>query len=343
LPRGRRAQHRFGIRIRVTLTRRAFLGAAAAACAGVTVRAQVAALELTATDVHVQGYPTVEALRWIDETLLHESNGRLRLRLYHSGQLGRESDSIDMTRFGALDITRVNMAALNNPFPATRVLSLPYVFDSTDHMRRSLDGAVGREILAAFAARDLVGLAFYDSGARCFYNTRRPVVVPQDLQGLKIRVPPSDIFMDMVGGLGANPTPLPYGEVFSALQTHLIDGAENNWQSFHTTRQFEVAHYWSQSEHSYSPEAVLMSRRRLDAMAPDDRALLTDICARSVPVMRGLWDKSEVESREFVLGKGVKTNAVDRGAFVRASTPVLNAWLRDASVNALYKGIRALA
>jgi tripartite ATP-independent transporter DctP family solute receptor len=327
------------------LSRRALLAGVAAACVMAKARADTspAALELTATDVHVQGYPTVEALRWIGETLQHESNGRLRLRLYHSGQLGRESDSIDMTRFGALDITRVNMAALNNPFPATRVLSLPYVFDSTQHMRRCLDGAVGRQILAAFGARDLVGLAFYDSGARCFYNTHRPVVEPQDLQGLKIRVPPSDIFMDTIGGLGANPTPLPYGEVFSALQTHLIDGAENNWQSFHTTRQFEVAHYWSQSEHSYSPEALLMSRRRLDSMTPSDRSLLLDICARSVPVMRALWDRSETESRDYVLGKGVKANAVDRAAFVRAATPTLNAWLRDDTVGALYKSIRALA
>jgi tripartite ATP-independent transporter DctP family solute receptor len=327
----------------MTFSRRAMLGGTAALCAATLLRAQPAALELTATDVHVQGYPTVEALRWIDATLRRESSGRLGLRLYHSGQLGRESDSIDMARFGAIDIVRVNVAALNNPFPATRVLALPYVFDSTAHLRRALDGAVGQRILAAFAQRDLIGLSFYDSGARCFYNTHRPVIEPHDLNGLKIRVPPSDIFMDAIGAFGANPTPLPYGEVFSALQTRLIDGAENNWQSFHTTRQFEVAHYWSQTEHSYAPEVLLLSKRRLDGLATGDRALLLDVCARSVPVLRELWDRSETQSRDYVLAHGVMSNAVDRGAFVRAAQPALKNWLRDGEVAALYKDIRALA
>jgi len=327
----------------VTLSRRHLLGAGAALCAATVLRAQDAPLQLTATDVHVQGYPTVEALRWIDTTLQRESGGRLALRVYHSGQLGRESDSIDMARFGALDIVRANVATLNNAFPATRVLALPYVFESTAHLRRALDGAAGRRILAAFAQRDLVGLAFYDSGARCFYNTHRPIVVPGDLKGLKIRVPPSDIFVDTIGAFGANPTPLPYGEVFSALQTRLIDGAENNWQSFHTTRQFEVAHYWSQSEHSYAPEVLLLSQRRLDSLPPRDRDLLLDVCVRSVPVLRELWDRSETESRDYVLAHGVKSNAVDRAAFVQAAQPTLQAWLRNADVDALYKDIRALA
>ncbi|QBB69410.1 TRAP transporter substrate-binding protein [Pseudolysobacter antarcticus] len=327
----------------MSITRRAMLTGAVAFFASAAARAQRGDTVLTATDVHVQGYPTVEALRWVGDTLERETGGRLRLRLYHSGQLGRESDSIDMARFGALDITRVNMAALNNPFPSTQILSLPYVFDSTAHMRRALDGAVGREILASFERRDLVGLAFYDSGARCFYNTRRPVYTPQDLHGLKIRVPPSDIFMDMVRALGANPTPLPYGEVFSALQTHLIDGAENNWQSFHTTRQFEVAHYWSQTAHSYSPEALLMSKQRLESLATEDRALVLDIAARSVTVMRELWDKSEIESRDYVIAKGVKVNEVDRRAFETATAATLSAYRRDPAIDTLYKKIRALA
>jgi tripartite ATP-independent transporter DctP family solute receptor len=325
-------------------TRRALLAGGLALCVSTFARAQAPATRvLTATDVHVRDYPTVVALRWIGDTLAQETGNRLSLRLYHSGQLGREGDAIDMARFGALDITRVNMAVLNNPFPATQVLSLPYVFGDTAHMRRALDGAPGREIARDFERRDLVCLAYYDSGMRNLYNTRRAIVEPHDLHGLKIRVPPSDIFMQLLQGLGANATPLPYGEVFSALQTHLIDGAENNWQTFHTTRQFEVAHYVSRSEHSYSPEALLMSRRTLDALAATDRALLLDIAQRSVPYMRGLWDQAEAASRDFVLAHGVRENDVDMAAFRAAAAPLLAAYRRDPRTDALYRAIQALA
>jgi tripartite ATP-independent transporter DctP family solute receptor len=329
----------------MSFDRRRFLVAAAGAglsLAGLRTRAQAATV-LTATDVHVPGYPTVEALRWIGSTLAQETGGRLGVHLYHSGQLGRESDAIDMARFGALDIARVHMSALNNPFPATQILCLPYVFDDVAHMRRAIDGAPGRRILDAFSKRGLVGLAIYDSGARCVYNTRRPVHVPADLHGLKLRVPPSDIFMDLLRTLGANPTPLPYGETYSALQTHLIDGAENNWQSFHTTRQFEVAHYWSQTEHSLAPEALLMSQRRYDALSPADRDLVRDVAARSVPMMRERWDQSENAARDHVLGHGVAFNTVDRAAFRALAAPVLERRLGDPLLQQLYKDIRGLA
>jgi len=298
---------------------------------------------LTAADVHVDGYPTVEAVRWMGEVLHRETGGRLGIRVYHSGQLGRETDAINLARFGALDIARVNIAALNNAFPLTDILALPYVFDSTAHMRRALDGAPGREVLKAFEARGLVGLAFYDSGTRCFYNHVRPVVEPADLKGLKIRVPPSDIFVGLARALGANPTPLSYGEVFSALQTRLIDGAENNWTTFYTSRQFEVARHWAMSEHSYSPEALLMSKQRLDSLAPADRELILATAAQSVPYMRELWVRREAESRAAVEKDGVKVTDVDRNAFQQAAAPVLARHLKDTDLDRVYREIRALA
>lgn len=326
------------------LTRRAVLLAAGAACAGIrSSPAHAKTTVLTAADVHVDGYPTVEAVRWMGEMLARETDGRLDVRVYHSGQLGRETDTVNLARFGVLDITRVNMAALNNAFPSTRILSLPYVFDSVDHMRRSLDGGIGREILGHFEARGLVGLAFYDSGARCFYNVRHPVAEPADLHGLKVRVPPSDIFIALVRALGANPTPLSYGEVYSSLQTHLIDGAENNWRTFHSSRQFEVARHWAQSEHSYSPEALLMSRRRFDGFSSDDQELIRAAATQSVPYMRELWDRAEAESRAAVIAAGVQVTEVDRAAFHRAAEPVLKSYLSDPELQRLYEGIRAVA
>jgi tripartite ATP-independent transporter DctP family solute receptor len=326
------------------LTRRGWLLGAGAAIA--TFRSSLAGPRnsiLTAADVHVAGYPTVEAMRWMGESIARETGGRLGLRVYHSGQLGRENDTINLARFGVLDITRVNMAALNNAFPATRVLSAPYVFDSTAHMRQALDGPVGREILRRFEARGLVGLAFYDSGARCFYNVHRPVYEPADLHGLKLRVPPSDIFIALGRALGVNPTPLSYGEIYSALQTHLIDGAENNWISFDTGRHFEVARFWSQSEHSYSPEALLMCKERFDALATGDQELVRAAATQSVSYMRELWDKAEEASKTKVLAAGIQVNDVDRSAFHRATAHVLERYLQDPQLDELYRGIRAAA
>ncbi|MGH8175005.1 MAG: TRAP transporter substrate-binding protein [Steroidobacter sp.] len=298
---------------------------------------------MTAADVHVDGYPTVEAVRWMGRRIEEQTDGRLRIRVYFAGQLGRESDTIDLARFGALDITRVNFAPLNNPFPTTQIFSLPYVFDSVEHMRRAVDGEPGRVVLKEFQKRGLIGLAVYDAGSRSFYNVSRPIHEPADLNGLKIRVPPSDIFIQLVRALGGNPTPLPFGEVYSAMQTHLIEGAENNWRTFHTSRQFEVARYWSQSDHSYSPEALLLSKRTYDALAPSDREIVLAAARDSVPYMRQLWDKMEADSRAHVLAAGVKANDVDAQAFHRAASPLLERYLDDAGLSMLYKNIRALA
>jgi tripartite ATP-independent transporter DctP family solute receptor len=298
---------------------------------------------MTAADVHVDGYPTVEAVRFLGRELERETKGRLRIRVYHSGQLGREGDTVDLTRFGALDIARVNFATLNNPFPLTQIFALPYMFDSVAHMRRAADGPVGRAVLEGFAKRELVGLAIYDAGLRCVYNVRRPIIEPGDLHGLKIRVPPSDIFIELMRALGSNPTPLPYGEVYSAMQTHLIEGAENNWRTFHTSRQFEVARYWSQSEHSFSPEALLMSRHTFDALSTDDQALVLDLAAKSVPYMRSLWDKMEAESRDVVTRAGVHVNEVNREAFHRIAHPIVARFVKASGLEQLYARVQAAA
>jgi tripartite ATP-independent transporter DctP family solute receptor len=325
------------------INRREILVGMGALCAANTRLAAAESSMLTAADVHIDGYPTVEAVRWIGKKLQQETNGRLDIRVYFAGQLGRESDTVDLTRFGAIDITRVNFASLNNPFPLTKIFSLPYVFDSVEHMRRAADGAAGRAVLEGFAKRDLVGLAIYDAGSRSFYNTRRPVHEPKDLHGLKIRVPPSDIFIELARALGANPTPLPFGEAYSALQTHLIEGAENNWRTFHTSRHFEVARYWSNTGHSHSPEALLMSRRTFDALDAADRDLLVATARESVPYMRELWDRMDAESKDFVIKSGVQANDVDVAAFHGAARPVVERYLQSEGLSQVYDSIRAAA
>jgi tripartite ATP-independent transporter DctP family solute receptor len=318
------------------------LGAYAALAAS-PARANLADGALTAADVHPNGYPTVEAVRWMSRTLEEKTQGRLKIHVYYAGQLGREPDTVDLTRLGALDIARVNFASLNNAFPLTQIFSLPYLFKTVDHLRRAIDGSVGHAVLEGFAKRDLVGLAIYDAGPRCFYNVRRPVIEPRDLEGLKLRVPPSNIFIEFVRALGGNPTPIPFGDVYSGLQTHLIDGAENNWRTYQSSRHFEVAHYWSQSDHSHSPEALLISRRRFDALSAADRELVVATARESVPYMRGLWDRMQAEAREIVVRAGTKVVDVDHAAFERAVQPVLKKYLQHPELAELYAQTRTLA
>jgi tripartite ATP-independent transporter DctP family solute receptor len=298
---------------------------------------------LTATDVHVADYPTVTAVRWISSELSRATAGRLSIHMYDSGQLGRETDQVDLARFGAVDITRVYSGALNNAFPRTIALGLPYVFESTAHLRRVIDSKIGSHILQGFARRELRGLAIYDCGARCIYNTRGPIRTPTDLSGRKLRVPPSDVFMQLIRALGANPTPLPYGDVFSGMQTQLIDGAENNWKSFHSSRQFEVAKFWSQTEHSYAPDILLMSERRFAALEKNDQDLLLAVSAASVGIMRSLWDEAERAARAAVIAAGVTVNEVDLQAFQAAAKPVRDHYGAEPEIAAILPQIRALA
>ena len=296
-----------------------------------------------AVDVHPADYPTVTAVKWMGEELGRLTDGRLGVRQFPAGQLGNEDDSIGLTRFQAVDICRVAVAALNNAFPETRLLALPYVYRSVAHVRAVVDGAIGTELLNVFERRGLVGLAYYDAAPRCFYNVRHPVTEPGQMRGLKMRAPQSDIFLDSIRAMGANPTPLTFGAVFSSLQTHLIDGAENNWPSYQSSRQFEVARYWSQTEHSFSPDALLISRASLGRLSATDQELVRDVARRSVPIMRALWDEREAAARATVIGAGTQVAEVDKAAFAATVRPVLDKYLAEPRLRALHERIAAVA
>lgn len=326
------------------ISRRAMIGAGAlAATAGGAALAQNAGATttLTAVDVHPRDYPTVEAVQWMGDEIARETGGRITFRIYPSGQLGTESDTVNLARFRVLDIARVYLGAVNNMFPATQPLALPYTFRDEAHMRRVCDGAIGQDILHTFERRGLIGLAFYDSGFRSMYNARHPIHTPDDMRDLKVRVPRADIFIQTLEAMGANPTPIPFGEVFTGLQTHLIDAAENNWATFQSTRQYEVARYWSQTDHCGAPEALLMSKARYDAMAPGDRDLIRAKARESVAIMRTLWDAKQAAARQIVLDAGVAFNQADVEAFRRAVAPMKQRYMADAHVAAVIRRIDA--
>lgn len=259
---------------------------------------------LRTVDIQPQGYPTVIGLEAMRDHLFTSSGGRLRMKIYPGAQLGAEKDTLELTVFGGLDIARVNIAPLNAFVPETRVPSLPFMFRSIPHMRAAMDGAPGQIILDSMRNHGLVGLAFYDSGARSFYTTKRSINDPTDLSGMKIRVQNSDLYVSMIKALGGNPTPIPLGEVYQALLQGVIDGAENNWPSYESMRHFEAAPFYSLTRHVMSPEVVCLSLKTWDRLTPDDQDRVLLAAQASVPIMRQSWDARVERSQQIVAASG---------------------------------------
>jgi tripartite ATP-independent transporter DctP family solute receptor len=280
-------------------------------------------ITLKSSDTHPDGYPTVEAVKVMGEKLKASSGGRICIEVFHSAQLGEEKDTIEQTKFGVIDFNRVSMGPFNNIIEETKVVSLPFIFRGTDHMHRVMDGPIGDEILAAFEPHGFVGLAYYDGGSRSFYNKEKPITSVADLAGMKIRVMQSDVFVDMMTALGANATPMPYGEVYSAIQTGVIDGAENNWPSFESSGHYEVAGYYTLNQHLIVPEVLVMSKVSFDKLSPEDQALVKQAAKESIPVNRELWAAREKLSEEKVRAAGVQViTDIDKTPFIEAMAPV---------------------
>ncbi|WFP64049.1 MULTISPECIES: TRAP transporter substrate-binding protein [unclassified Mesorhizobium] len=296
---------------------------------------------LRSSDTHPDGYPTVEAVKYMGELIKQRTNGRYSIEVYHSAQLGEEKDTIEQTQSGVIDLDRVSMGPFNGIVPETAVPSLPYIFRSVEHMRHVMDGPIGDQILKAFEAHDLVGLAFYDSGARSFYNTKKDITSIADLKGMKFRVIQSDVFVDMVNALGANATPMAYGEVYSALQTGVIDGAENNWPSFESAKHYEVAKHYTLDQHQIVPEVLVMSKASWDKLSPEDQAIVRQAAKDSVVKMRELWDAQEKKSRDIVEKAGVKVSEVDKQPLIDAMKPVYDKYLATPELKDLAARIQA--
>lgn len=299
------------------------------------------ARDLRSADVHPGDYPTVAAVNYMGKLVADRTKGRLGVRVYPSGSLGTEKDNIEQLKIGGLDMMRINAGPLNSVVPETIPVVLPFVFRSTEHMRKVLDGPIGDEILAAMQSQGLVGLAFYDSGSRSFYTTKKPIRSLADMKGLKIRVQQSDLFVAMIEALNANPTPMPYGEVYTALKTGIVDAAENNWPSYESSRHFEAAKYYNLSEHSLAPEVLVFSKKIWDTLAKEDQALLRKAAKESVPYMRKLWDEREVKSRKIVEAAGSRIVTIaNRQEFIDAMKPVYAKFANTPKLKDLVKRIQ---
>ncbi|MBX4890415.1 TRAP transporter substrate-binding protein [Rhizobium bangladeshense] len=297
---------------------------------------------LKSSDTHPDGYPTVEGVKYFGELVKERTKGRYSVEVYHSAQLGEEKDTIEQVRSGVIELNRVSMAPFNGTVKESIVPALPYIFRSEDHMHKVMDGAIGDQIKKAFEPAGLVVLAFYDAGARSFYNKTKPINSVADMKGLKFRVIQSDIFVDMVAALGANATPMPYGEVYSAIETGVIDGAENNFPSYDTAKHAEVAKNYSLDEHTILPEVFVMNKAAFEKLTPEDQEIFRQAAKDSVAKQRELWAAKVAESRANVENLGAQITTPEKQGFIDAMAPVYEKHVKDDVLKKMVEDVKAV-
>jgi len=255
-------------------------------------------------ETHVADYPTTKGNYEFARLVEERTGGRIKIEVYHSSQLGQEKAVIEGVQFGAIDFTRVSISPLSAFAPAFDALQMPYLYRGEEHMWKVLNGSIGEEFLASLEPANFVGLAWYDSGARNFYNSKKEIKSVADLKGMKIRVQESQLMMGLVSALGAVPTPMPFGEVYSALQTGVIDGAENNWPSYFSTSHYEVAKYFTLDGHTRVPEILIASKISMDKLSKEDREIIKQAAKDSMPHQIKLWKEFEKVAEDKVRAAG---------------------------------------
>jgi|SRR6516162_1936199 len=312
------------------MRRRDLLTALGAAALGTTtISRYVVASDKTvlkASDVHPEGYPTVQAVEDLGKKLEAATGGRLSVQMYASMQLGGEKEAIEQAQIGAIQFARVSVGALGPVVDDINVFNLPFAFRNVAHMHSVVDGPIGQELLDKVTANptaNLVGLCWMDAGARNFYDTKHPIKSIADLKGLKIRVIGNPIFVDMANALGANGVAMGYDQVFSALQTGVIDGAENNPPSFVFDNHYQIAKFYSLTQHVIVPEVLVFAKRSWDQLSKDDQALLKRLSREAQTDARVLWNKKEADAFERMKAANIEVDEIaDKQAFRDAVKPV---------------------
>lgn len=264
-------------------------------------------------EIQAQDYPTTQAAYKFAEMVEEKTGGRIHIDVYYGGQLGDEKALIEQLQFGGIDFTRASISPLSEFEKSLNVLSLPYLYKDADQMWRVLEGDIGEDFLKSVEKAGIIGLSWYDAGARNFYNSKKPVTKLDDLKGLKIRVQESQLMMGMVSALGASATPMAYGEVYSGLQTGVIDGAENNWPSYESTSHYEVAKYYVLDEHSRIPEMQMISKSTWDKLSADDQKIIKECALESAKIERALWAEKEAAAEAKVKEAGSVITTLDAG------------------------------
>jgi tripartite ATP-independent transporter DctP family solute receptor len=283
-------------------------------------------LVLKTSDVHPVGYPTVVAVENLGKKLDQATNGRLSVQMFAAMQLGGEKEAIEQAQIGALAMARVSVGALGPVVDALNVINLPFLFRNTAHMQKVIDGPIGQELLDTVtndAKAGLVGLCWMDAGARSVYDTKHPIHTLADLKGLKIRVIGNPMFVDMMNALGGNGVAMGYDQVFSALQTGVIDGAENNPPSFVFDNHYQVAKYYTLTEHLIVPEMLVFSRRTWNTLSKADQDLIRKLAREAQLEERVQWAAYEKQAMDKARAAGIQVFEVaDKKPFQDAVKPV---------------------
>lgn len=304
----------------------AVLALAIAVMVGFSVSAQ--AKDWKGWNIHVPGYPNTIALDKFADLLSEKSGGKMTLKMYHSGTLGSQPDAIEQVRVGALEIANFSLGPLGPIVPEANVVSLPFIFKDTDHVWRVLDGKAGQMISDGMAKKGLISLAWYDGGARSFYNSKKPIKMPADLVGMKVRVMNNDLYSGMISALGGNPSPMAFAEVYMSLKTGVVDGAENNWPSYESTGHYEVAKYYSISQHLIIPETLAINADVYNKLSANDQKILKEAAQESALLQRKLWKERSKASEAIVRGGGSVVNSIpDKSGFQAAMKPVYDKFL----------------
>jgi len=275
---------------------------------GVTVLKMAHGLDVT--------HPVHKAMIFMSERVIEKSDSTLRIDIYPSEQLGNEKECIEQLQLGSLAMTKVSSSPLESFVPEMKVLALPFLFRDSDHKWQVFDGPIGKKLLAAGEKVGLKGLAYYDAGARSFYSTKKPLLHPDDLKGLKIRTQQSPMAMKMIDVLGGSATPISWGELYTSLQQGVVDGAENNAPSLYTSNHYEVCKHYSLDEHTMVPDIVLVSTIVWKKLSPEHQKILQEAADESVPYQRKLWAAFVNESMEKMKEYGLQVYQPDKGPFM---------------------------
>ena len=274
------------------------------------------------------------------EKLEEISGGRFKVQIYPSSQLGNERQLIELLQIGSLDMTKTSAAVLENFSPNIKVFGIPYLFRNKEHVFQVLDGPIGKELLNGTEKYWLKGLGYYDSGSRSFYTIDKPLEKPEDLEGLKIRVMESQTAIDMVKSLGGSPTPISWGELYTALQQGVVDGAENNPPSFFLSRHYEVCKFYAIDEHTVIPDVVMMSTHVWNTFSDIEQKWIQEAMNLSVIEQRKLWRISEQESLEAVKEAGVKVSYPNKSLFVNKSKSVIENYEQNPVIKSFIERIK---
>jgi tripartite ATP-independent transporter DctP family solute receptor len=279
---------------------------------------------LKAADTHPAGYPTVVAVENMGKKLEAATNGRIKMQMFPGAVLGQEKETVEQTQLGAIQIARISLGVVGPVVPDVNVFNMPFVFRDVNHMRKVIDGPIGDELLKKVteSPAKLVGLGWMDGGSRSLY-TKKPVRTPADLAGQKVRMMGNPLFVDTMNAMGGNGIAMAYGEVFTALQTGVLDGAENNPPSYFTANHYNTpAKYYAQTNHLIIPEIFVMSKVAWDKLSKDDQALVMKVSREAQLDQRALWDKSVADYSTRLKAAGIQFIDVDQKLFFDATAPV---------------------